>query len=89
VIARREMLISLAPGGSITFWELARFAKIGHSAVKSTENLTRTSPAPIPGLLTGMEEEIGKSPRDLTKFPKLAIQNRFQSDPAHDDAVYL
>jgi hypothetical protein len=33
--------ISIAPGGSMTFWELARFAKDGLSAVKSRENLSR------------------------------------------------
>jgi Condensation domain len=33
--------ISIAPGGSMTFWELARFAKDGLSAVKSTENIFR------------------------------------------------
>jgi hypothetical protein len=35
--------ISIAPGGSMTFWELARFAKDGLSAVKSTENISRRS----------------------------------------------
>jgi hypothetical protein len=33
--------ISIAPGGSMTFWELARFAKYGLSGVKSTENISR------------------------------------------------
>jgi hypothetical protein len=33
--------ISIAPGGSMTFWEIARFAKDGLSAVKSTENISR------------------------------------------------
>ena len=33
--------ISIAPGCSMTFWELARFAKDGLSAVKSTENISR------------------------------------------------
>jgi hypothetical protein len=33
--------ISIAPGGSMTFWELARFAKVGLSAVKSRENISR------------------------------------------------
>jgi hypothetical protein len=33
--------ISIAPGGSMTFWELAHFAKDGLSAVKSTENISR------------------------------------------------
>jgi hypothetical protein len=33
--------ISIAPGGSMTFWELARFAKDGLSAVKSKENISR------------------------------------------------
>jgi hypothetical protein len=33
--------ISIAPGGSMTFWELARFAKHGLSAVKSSENISR------------------------------------------------
>ena len=33
--------ISIAPGDSITFWELARFAKDGFSALKSTENISR------------------------------------------------
>jgi hypothetical protein len=33
--------ISIAPGDSMTFWELARFAKDGLSAVKSTENISR------------------------------------------------
>jgi hypothetical protein len=33
--------ISIAPGGSMTFWELARFAKNGLSAVKSKENISR------------------------------------------------
>jgi hypothetical protein len=33
--------ISLAPGGTMTFWEIARFAKDGLSAVKSTENISR------------------------------------------------
>jgi len=33
--------ISIAPGGSATFWELARFAKDGLSTVKSTENISR------------------------------------------------
>jgi hypothetical protein len=33
--------ISIAPGGSMTFWELARFTKDGLSAVKSTENISR------------------------------------------------
>jgi hypothetical protein len=33
--------ISIAPGSSTTFWELARFAKHGLSAVKSTESLSR------------------------------------------------
>jgi hypothetical protein len=32
--------ISIAPGGEMTFWELARFAKDGLSAVKSTENIS-------------------------------------------------
>lgn len=33
--------ISIAPGGSMTFWELARFAKHGLSAIKSKENVSR------------------------------------------------
>ncbi|WP_035349048.1 phthiocerol/phthiodiolone dimycocerosyl transferase family protein [Edaphobacter aggregans] len=33
--------ISMAPGVPTTFWELARFAKDGLSAVKSTENISR------------------------------------------------
>jgi hypothetical protein len=33
--------ISIAPEGSMTFWELARFAKDGLSAVKSRENISR------------------------------------------------
>jgi len=33
--------ISIAPGDSMTFWELARFAKVGLSAVKSRENISR------------------------------------------------
>ena len=33
--------ISIAPGGSMTFWELARFAKAGLSAVRSRENISR------------------------------------------------
>jgi hypothetical protein len=33
--------ISIAPGASMAFWELARFAKHGLSAVKSTENISR------------------------------------------------
>jgi hypothetical protein len=33
--------ISIAPGDSMTFWELARFAKDGLSAVKSRENISR------------------------------------------------
>jgi hypothetical protein len=33
--------ISMAPGVSMTFWELARFAKRGLTAVKSTENISR------------------------------------------------
>jgi hypothetical protein len=33
--------ISIAPGGSMMFWELARLAKDGLSAVKSTENISR------------------------------------------------
>ena len=33
--------ISIAPSDSMTFWELARFAKDGLSAVKSTENISR------------------------------------------------
>ena len=33
--------ISFAPGGAMTFWELARFARDGLSAVKSTENISR------------------------------------------------
>ena len=33
--------ISIAPGGSMTFWELARFAKDGLSAVKSPENISK------------------------------------------------
>jgi len=33
--------ISIAPGGSMTFWELARIAKGGLSAVKSRENISR------------------------------------------------
>jgi len=33
--------ISIAPGSSMTFWELARLAKDGLSAVKSTENISR------------------------------------------------
>jgi hypothetical protein len=33
--------ISIAPGGSMTFWELARFAKDGLSAVKSRENISK------------------------------------------------
>jgi hypothetical protein len=33
--------ISIAPGGSMRFWELARFAKDGLSGVKSTENISR------------------------------------------------
>jgi hypothetical protein len=33
--------ISIAPGASMTFWELARFAKDGLSAVKSRENISR------------------------------------------------
>jgi hypothetical protein len=32
--------ISIAPGGSMTFWELARFAKDGLSAVKSPESIS-------------------------------------------------
>jgi hypothetical protein len=33
--------ISIAPGGSMIFWDLARFAKDGLSAVKSRENVSR------------------------------------------------
>jgi len=33
--------ISVAPGASMTFWELARFAKDGLSTVKSGENISR------------------------------------------------
>ena len=33
--------ISIAPGASMTFWELARFAKDSLSAVKSRENISR------------------------------------------------
>jgi hypothetical protein len=33
--------ISIAPSSSMTFWDLARFAKDGLSAVKSTENISR------------------------------------------------
>jgi hypothetical protein len=33
--------ICIAPGSAMTFWELARFAKDGLSAVKSTENISR------------------------------------------------
>jgi hypothetical protein len=33
--------ISIAPGGSMTFWDLARLAKDGLSAVKSRENISR------------------------------------------------
>jgi hypothetical protein len=33
--------ISIAPGGSMTLWEIARFAKDGLSAVKSKENISR------------------------------------------------
>ncbi len=33
--------ITIAPGGSMTFWDLARFAKDGLSAVKSSENIAR------------------------------------------------
>jgi hypothetical protein len=33
--------VSIAPGGSMTFWELARFARDGLSAVKSAENISR------------------------------------------------
>jgi hypothetical protein len=33
--------ISIVPGASMTFWELARFAKDGLSAVKSKENISR------------------------------------------------
>jgi hypothetical protein len=33
--------ISIAPGGSMTFWELARFAKDGLSAAKGTDNISR------------------------------------------------
>jgi hypothetical protein len=33
--------ITIAPGVSMTFWDLARFAKDGLSAVKSTENISR------------------------------------------------
>jgi hypothetical protein len=33
--------ISIAPGSSMTFWDLARFAKDGLSAVKSVENISR------------------------------------------------
>jgi NRPS condensation-like uncharacterized protein len=33
--------ISIAPGVSMTFWELARFAKDGLSAVKSAESISR------------------------------------------------
>ncbi len=33
--------ISMAPGVSMTFWDLARFTKRGLSAVKSTENISR------------------------------------------------
>jgi hypothetical protein len=33
--------ISIAPGGSMRFWELARFSKDGLSGVKSTENISR------------------------------------------------
>jgi hypothetical protein len=32
--------ISIAPGGSMTFWDLARFARDGLSAVKSAENIS-------------------------------------------------
>lgn len=33
--------ISIAPGASMTFWDLARFAKDGLSAVKSRDNISR------------------------------------------------
>jgi hypothetical protein len=33
--------ISIAPGGSMTFWEVARVAKDGLSAVKSTEDVSK------------------------------------------------
>jgi hypothetical protein len=34
--------ISIGPGGSMTFWDLARFVKHGLSFVKSTESISRT-----------------------------------------------
>jgi hypothetical protein len=33
--------ISIAPGASMTFWDLARFVKDGLSGVKNTENISR------------------------------------------------
>jgi hypothetical protein len=33
--------ISIVPGSSMKFWDLARFAKVGLSAVKSAENISR------------------------------------------------
>jgi hypothetical protein len=33
--------ISVEPGGSMTFWELARFAKHGLSSVKSRESISK------------------------------------------------
>jgi hypothetical protein len=56
--------ISIAPGGSMTFWEPARFAKDGLSAVKSTENISRTISNPQPSPTT-----LGRLPFDSTFGP--------------------
>ena len=37
--------------------------------------LAHTSPAAFPSLLASMEEELRKSPPELTRFPRLAVQN--------------
>jgi hypothetical protein len=53
---------------------------LGAVTVNGPLHLTQTSPAAIPGLLAGMEKNSAKPARS-NQFPKLAIQNTFQSDP--------
>jgi hypothetical protein len=35
------------------------------------------------------KKKLRKACRDLAQFPQLAIQTRFQSDPPHENAIYL
>jgi hypothetical protein len=88
--------ISVEPGGSMKFWELARFAKHGLSSVKSTESIfrmidlqsTAVSSNPTvedPGASTGSDRSHPGGQPGEERFDGWAPRSR-QDSPSGPDA---